>query len=372
MIDTVLTIDIGTTSLKAGFISATGEVVSFYSVKFLFPADRFIAKKWLKGLKKAVAAMQKKIANQEVNIKGIVVSGNGPTLVSRNGLTLRWNEPLDYEMLEISTMKTEESLFLPRIMAFQHIYQKEFNQTNYIFSGPEYLIYQLSGFAVTILPEKRFEGAYWNGIRLKSCGISLQKMPSFVSIGEMCGTLRASVAQELNLPPEIPVFAGGPDFIVALIGTNTLTPGRLCDRCGSSEGYNFCTEKYVFNEHVRTLPSIMPGYWNVSYLIPGSSQMEIEERLEEGKKAINILRQLAKENGLPFPKRVVATGGQTKDLELMKKKSEALGLQFVVSQCADAELLGDACVGWYALGEYSSIIEASFRIIRENTVYGNS
>ena len=41
----------------------------------------------------------------------------------------------------------------------------------------------------------------------------------------------------LNLESGIPVYCGGPDFVAALIGTDTLQKGAICDRCGSSEGY---------------------------------------------------------------------------------------------------------------------------------------
>ena len=37
MIETVLAVDIGTTSLKAGLISENGEVVSFYKTSFSAP-----------------------------------------------------------------------------------------------------------------------------------------------------------------------------------------------------------------------------------------------------------------------------------------------------------------------------------------------
>ncbi len=47
MSETVLCMDIGTTSLKASLITAVGEVVSFCLVPIENPHDLFIASSWI-------------------------------------------------------------------------------------------------------------------------------------------------------------------------------------------------------------------------------------------------------------------------------------------------------------------------------------
>ena len=116
-------------------------------------------------------------------------------------------------------------------------------------------MYALTGNAVTVLPEKRFEPAWWTDDEAARFEIDKKKLPPFVPLGYAAGTLCREYAERLSVPC-IPVFCCGPDFAAALIGTNTLRPGRICDRAGSSEGINLCSDKPVFAEGVRTLPSV--------------------------------------------------------------------------------------------------------------------
>lgn len=365
MIQTVLTVDIGTTSLKAGLVSAAGEVVSSTSYKFKKADDRYIAKQWFHALQIAIDKMNCDFEN-EVTVLGIAVSGNGPTLVCKNGLTFRWNEPVSEESQNLVPSK---SLFLPRIIELKTQFKKDFYGSRTVFSGPEYLIYKLTNRAVTILPEDRYISAYWTNEELKAAKISPEKFPSYVPTGHNCGCLSEFVMEKLGLQKNkeksIPVFAGGPDFIVALIGTNTLKVGKLCDRSGSSEGLNFCIPKPIFSEGLRTLPSVIPGLWNISALIPNSSKLPDSERLKLLMNYISRLRTLAQENEIAFPAEMTVTGGQTKDIGWMKTKSESLNLKLKIGECLDTELIGDACVAWYGLGVYKSLPEAAEKLCIE-------
>lgn len=354
MIDCVLSVDIGTTSLKAAFITADGEVVSFYRDDFSkTPATRsgaFILDDFISVYKALL--MQTINDGLEINVKAIAISGNGPSLVSESGNILVWNEPVD-------EVPGEVSLFLPRILGFKKKYPDAFKTDKYIYSGPEFLIWLLTGTAITILPEKRFESAYWDQALLAKYDIPSEKLPPFVSIGANCGTMQIKGSSLYG----VPVIGVGPDFVAALIGTGTIAEGRLCDRCGSSEGYNLCVSKYISGPGVRSLPSAIPGLWNASVLIPDSYKYAVDERIEKSKQAIETLRKLAQQNNLPFPEKMVATGGQTKDKKLMAKKAEALGIQIQICHCSDAELLGDACVAWTSLGVYKSLQEAADTIV---------
>ena len=361
MIETVLAVDIGTTSLKAGLISENGEVVSFYKTSFSAPQNRFIAEAWFWALKSAVSKLTTS-ADETVSIVAVSISGNGPTLVSDRGLTLCWNEDIAGITALSDNLAGTKSLFIPRINAFKYLFPTEYKNTTYLYSGPEYLISRLTNAACTILPEKRFEGAYWTTDELVKLDFDPTKMPPFLEIGQICGRVTEEAAEFFELPAGIPVFSGGPDFVAALIGTNTLSDGQLCDRSGSSEGFNFCSSKPIYDSRVRTLPSVIPDLWNISVLIPKSSSLDEEERLSAVENAVATLKQVLSENGLELPKVITVTGGQIKDGKYMQKKSQRLGIKLVTKQCSDSELIGDACAAWYGLGKYSSLIEAAGKI----------
>lgn len=266
--------DIGTTSLKAALVSDKGQVLSFSKIEFsslrkLWSKNTYsIARFWLPALQKAIKNIKK-----ELHIQGalccdaVCISGNGPTIVSEDGTTFLWSDYITAQIPPSIPEKYKDSLFLPRLLAFKILYP-EIVESQKIFSGPEYLIWQLSNSQITILPEARYTAAYWTDEDLQF--FSIPSPGPFVPPGFDCGNILPKMAKRLSLSANAKIIAGGPDFTVAMIGTNSLTPGKLCDRAGSSEGINWCTENPVTFPGMRTLPSVIPGLWNASFLIKES------------------------------------------------------------------------------------------------------
>ena len=433
--------DIGTTSLKAALVSDKGQVLSFSKIEFTSTDKSKIALEWFEALKESISALKKNqiesLSENEnlvdsktgtLNIDAICISGNGPTIVSEDGTTLLWNAPVDSSLIpdikkilppELSE-KFSHSLFLPRILAFKNLYKKQFEKQK-IFSGPEYLIWSLSNSQITILPEDRYEAAYWNDQVLTAIGgstannSSLEKnestaincspsMGPFVKPGFNCGTITKEIASQLKISSSAKVIAGGPDFTVALIGTNTLQQGKLCNRAGSSEGLNWCTAKPVFASGIRTLPSVIPGLWNASILSHNSGdriadckqayekennveisfsqyiKLCLEEKDKNGaqilqelsdffKDGISKFRTLSKENNIPLRETVMVTGGQAKNPLWLKHKAECSQINLATCEIPDSELIGDAVLASYGLGLYDSIQEAAEKMVKIKNVF---
>lgn len=433
--------DIGTTSLKAALVSDKGQVLSFSKIEFTSTDKSKIALEWFEALKESISALKKNqiesLSENEnlvdsktgtLNIDAICISGNGPTIVSEDGTTLLWNAPVDSSLIpdikkilppELSE-KFSHSLFLPRILAFKNLYKKQFEKQK-IFSGPEYLIWSLSNSQITILPEDRYEAAYWNDQVLTAIGgsttnksspeknestaiKSLPSMGPFVKPGFNCGTITKEIASQLKISSSTKVIAGGPDFTVALIGTNTLQQGKLCNRAGSSEGLNWCTAKPVFASGIRTLPSVIPGLWNASILSHNSGdriadskqayekennveisfsqyiKLCLEEKDKNGaqilqelsdffKDGISKLRTLSKENNIPLRETVMVTGGQAKNPLWLKHKAECSQINLATCEIPDSELIGDAVLASYGLGLYDSIQEAAEKMVKIKNVF---
>lgn len=433
--------DIGTTSLKAALVSDKGQVLSFSKIEFTSTDKSKIALEWFEALKESISALKKNqiesLSENEnlvdsktgtLNIDAICISGNGPTIVSEDGTTLLWNAPVDSSLIpDIKKILPPElsenfshSLFLPRILAFKNLYKKQFENQK-IFSGPEYLIWRLSNSQITILPEDRYEAAYWNDQVLtaisgstannsspeknESTGINCSpSMGPFVKPGFNCGTITKEIASQLKISSSTKVIAGGPDFTVALIGTNTLQQGKLCNRAGSSEGLNWCTAKPVFASGIRTLPSVIPGLWNASILSHNSGdriadskqayekennveisfsqyiKLCIEEKDKNGaqilqelsdffKDGISKLRTLSKENNIPLRETVMVTGGQAKNPLWLKHKAECSQINLATCEIPDSELIGDAVLASYGLGLYDSIQEAAEKMVKIKNVF---
>ena len=182
------------------------------------------------------------------------------------------------------------------------------------------------------------------------------------------------------------------------MGTATVEPGKICDRSGSSEGINLCAEKPVFKEGFRTLPSAIPGLWNISVIIPESGSIlneykneisllekrelsweeiidySLDDKNSEGyrilcglaysvKNALSALKKLANENDLTFCGTMSVTGGQAKNERWLEKKAFDCNTNLEVCNTPDSELTGNAAVALYGLGLFGSLQEAAKAIV---------
>lgn len=308
-----LAIDVGTTSLKAAFVSAAGEVFSFKRIEY----SKNCAASWTAALREFFPSQ---LAGR---CAAVSVSGNGPTIVAADGTTLPWHARIDCKtaiadglFAKIDIPDEQKKIYAPRLAAFKEKFPDAWNQDQCLYTSSSWL----------------------------------------------CDWIKKNAA-DFGLAPEVPVFDAGPDFLAALVGTATLVPGRLCDRAGSSEGLNLCSPKFFEAPGLRTMPSPAKSLWNVSCLIadPGSSR---KEKVANFQKAFNALKAAAAANGVPFGGRVVVTGGQARDGELLKEKEAAVGATITTAQTADAELLGDAAAAFFRLGKYSSLEEAACGLVR--------
>ena len=384
-------IDIGTTSLKAALISECGfvfasTVVRFSSKEIQNPFE--IANCW----KNSFFEAGKNLEVSNYDLVAICISGNGPTLTSvcdNQTFTLLWNN----NSVSVKNPIQTKSIFLPRLLLLKENFSEIWQNSQVILSGPEFLIYELTNSKVTILPENRFIQAYWQKEELLEYEISDKLLPDYVPLGYKAGFVKSENLEKLNISgsKKIPVFCGGPDFITALIGTNTLSVGKICDRSGSSEGINLCTDKPIQKEGFRNLPSVIPQLFNTSYLLPdtgtrftewkNSSEWKtksyeecikflLQNKNDKGYKIIFEIanevksafekiieqRQLLSEK-IDFP--IICTGGQAKNPLWMQFKSDITNLDLCVTNCPDAELMGNAIIANTQLKNYKTLKEAA-------------
>ncbi len=396
---TVLAVDIGTSSLKAAIIDAEGKVLS--SARCRFPRSGRIPSDWMDALREALTVLK-----SGTNLAAIVISGNGPTLIGvdaagKSGALLMWNDPIDHlagtpitagAASVAGEAPTSKSIFIPRLSAFRTLYPESYEKARWILSGPEYLVFALTGTAVTVLPELRFEQAYWTPEGLAAAGLDGSKLPPFVLQGTVAGTSSGVLFPEL--PQGLPVVSGGPDFTVALIGTGTLSEGKACDRAGTSEGLNICTTARIRHPEVRTLPSVIADLWNAAYLLPETGALFHAYRRSSGQATKSYPLIMAEIEASPiFPASGAAlhsgravvegigfsvrkaievlhratglspeyclSGGQARNEIWNQMKADITGSTFTLTATPDGELMGDAILGFTATGDYSSMAEAA-------------
>ncbi len=427
-----LAIDLGTTSVKGGLFSPTGRCVATASAPL--PLKRHDnplvgeveAGDWL-ACAKVILGILLPGRNK---LDCLVVSGNGPTLLpaDREGKALHaaltWmdrratQEALDAGLA--AGERIDSSFYLPKALWFARHRPDIYERTASFYACPEYLIRLLTGASVTVFPGKGYEALYWKPEWLEDLGLDPGLFPPFVETGSIVGATREDA---LGLPAGIPVVAGGPDFLAALVGTATTTPGRACDRAGTSEGINLCSALGLADRRLLTMPHVIRPLHNISGAVStsgkslewwkessGAAELPWEEFLAAaeatpaGSGGLLFLPYLAGERaplwdsdargafigitlaqGRPQMTRAVVeatalamrdiitvmeeAGAEVKELRATGKpaasafwnqvKADVTGKPLVVPKFGEAELLGGACMAFTALGRYATLAEAA-------------
>jgi xylulokinase len=266
-----LCVDIGTSSLKGGLFDADGTLAAT-GRRNLLPEGRedfqsWDPGRWSSGFKELVSGFS------SCPLAGIVLSGNGPTLVPVDSD----GKPVFSALLWIDGREKkaagQRSLFLPKAAWFMDQRPEEYEKTRWFLPCPEYLAFLLTGERWAVSPSTEFNEYLWTEKSLAFYGLQREKFPPILKPGREMGRVTASAAAEYGLPEGVPVYSGGPDFLMTLLGTGTIKPGRTCDRAGTSEGINYCAEKPHLSNQLRCLPHIVPGLYNVAGILSSTGRL---------------------------------------------------------------------------------------------------
>lgn len=398
-----------------------GEVLSSVHHRIMGPSERaadFQAHRWTDALRRSVPHL---IAGYAVD--AVVLSGNGPTVipVGRDGRPV--GDPLLWLDGRSEPIPGGTSFYLGKIAWFDRHGAAAKQVWKYL-PFPEYLVYWLTGEAVATTPGEEFSRFIWSQDDVARAGISPELLPPFVTIGSVAGHVRSSVGDSLGISKGTPVIAAGSDFLMSLVGTNTLRPGQTCDRAGTSEGINHCSATPINQPALRTLPHVIPGRYNVAGILSSTGllfewfrEISGQKNRDYGDMMLDILN-VADTADIPwfFPSvhrgaawefqrgmfiglgaehdsaalgravvlsigfavreaidilrasecavtRLNACGGQAKNGLWTQMKANIVGVPIEVPAVADAELTGDLCAGMVGIGEASSLEEAADRVV---------
>jgi xylulokinase len=442
----VLAIDVGTTSLKGGLFSPQGELLARAEVPVRL-SDRehplyheADANNWISALGLVTAQLELK---RFPELQAIVVSGNGPTLLPAD----REGRPLDYAMTWMDRRGVEEAgliaevtgeyvdptFFLPKALWVYRHKPRVYRNTRHFLTCPEFMDFFLTGRACTVLPSPQFTRYIWTPEVIEKLGMDPAKFPPFVRPGDKIGEVQRKAEELVGIPALTPVFAGGPDFIMTLLGTATVRPGRACDRAGTSEGINLCAGSPISDRRLMCLPHIVEGFYNISGIIStsgkalewfknitGRQSLDYESLFEDicqvppGSRGLIFLPYLAGERAplwdpyargcfigltarhgrkemtravvesVGFAVRDVievmeenglaleelrVTGGQAKSPLWNQVRADITGHKILVPEVMDSELLGDAIVALFALGRYPTLTAAAEGLVRIRRTY---
>jgi xylulokinase len=285
----ILAVDIGTSNFKAAIFSYDGECAASVSLPLSFNAEggsfEIDPRLWLGAFSECCLRL-----GSLSKVEALVISGNGPTLVPVTGDIPQWPEQaaafsgtaavpparlwLDRRALEEARTVSaaagdfvDAGFFLPKALMIKNREPALYEKTAFFLYCPEYLAYMLTGAARTIFPSEGFERWYWTEEVLATLGLDGGKFPPFVFPGDVIGMLSGGMAERFGFSKAVPVMAGGPDFFVAILGSGAVSPGQVCDRSGTSEGINACTEKKIDDRRLMSYGHPVKPWWNLSGII---------------------------------------------------------------------------------------------------------
>ncbi len=287
----LISVDVGTSNVKAGLFTSDGTLVRQASepVSLLdSTADgryEIDPRAWERNLDRALSALVNSTApdvSGAPEVEAVVVSGNGPTLVPVGAAgealhpAITWMDRRGVSQAVARTAASEvdvdASYFLSKAYWICRERPEIYERTRYFLSCPEYIAYYLCGEAVTILPVASFERYIWTGDAIRALGMDGDRFPPFVAPGAIVGPLKKDIARRTGLREATPVIAGGPDYLMSLLGAGSIRPGVTCDRAGSSEGINLCSKMPVTDRRLLCLPHLVEGYYNISGVISTSGK----------------------------------------------------------------------------------------------------
>lgn len=424
----LLCIDIGTSSVKAACVDRAGQAEALSRERVLFHEAElrdWHADRWLEAIRNLVERMP-----MRAEVSGVVLSGNGPTLVPLDragnevGRVLMWIDGRDIRV------GAHRSFYLPKIAWLRETVPSEFERVERFLSCPEYVAYVLTGEQVMVTPSDEFTEYFWSPEAVSEYGIDPSLLPPFASPGDRVGTVSGPAADKFGISAGIPVFVGGADFLMSLLGTATVIPGRTCDRAGTSEGINACSAAQISDGRVRSLPHVIPGMYNNAGILSSTGRMfewfrdisgqtqvaydvmlrdidhldherdipwffptlrrgaswefsrgifiglgAIHGRVEMGRSVVESIGfsvreaiEILEENGEKIDT-LRACGGQAKNPIWNQMKANITGKRILVPRVEDAEIIGNACVGWLGLGRFNSLAEAAEALVHMKAEY---
>ena len=352
-----LCLDIGTSSLKGAVISSEGKLVSdgriYYSKEVV----------WQQALSELVGKL-----DTSFFIDAVAVSGSGPTFIpleedDSTGAPLLWFEKKEKSLV------SGKSLYLPKLMWLKENQPEKYESAKLFLTMDGYFNYLLTGECAAPIFDDRFIPFFWNKEDAEKNEIDFEKLPALVHTGEKIGTVTKYAEKQFGIKAGIPVFAGGSDFLMAILGTATLEPGQVCDRAGTSEGINYCCaeEKKISDQSIRIMPHITPGCTNISVRIEESSTLINHDKKKFEVSLRNSLQTL--ENTGCKVTSLRMSGGQAINSELNQMRADITGKCVLVPEIEDGELAGCACAAFAGMGLWKSPAHAAESIVRIRQKY---
>lgn len=168
------------------------------------------------------------------------------------------------------------SLMLPKILWVKRNLPEIFDQSRYFLTPNDYLIYKLCGECVTdylnaVKMHYNLKNKCYPEKLLAELGISSNKLPYVVDIGEKVSKINGALASELNLNNDADVVVTSYDAICSFVGSGVSEEGEASDVSGTVTVFRaFSKRKDLLNS---TKVYNVPLYMENAQIVGGSNNL---------------------------------------------------------------------------------------------------
>lgn len=300
-----LAIDLGTQSIRAAIVDQNGLVSSVSQIQqdVNSPFPGWAQQKpqvWWDLTKRAILEVIQKSKVNINSIKGVSTCGqmHGPVGVNKDGeITTDWTQiwcdkrceniceliKKEYNESELATITGNPiTTGWPgaKVRWIKENQPEIYDKTRWFLVPKDFINYQLTGVAATDPSEASgtylydFNTDAYNGYMAKILDIDINKFAPISNSYDVIGNVKEEISKEMGIPVDIPVIAGGGDFIVSLLGLGLVGEGTAVDMTGTSTLFVVHKDKPIVHPLVQNLKHVIEGWIPFTILDTGGLSLK--------------------------------------------------------------------------------------------------
>ncbi|MBW4022323.1 MAG: pentose kinase [Proteobacteria bacterium] len=327
--DLLLAIDVGTGSVRAALLTASGETLGFAAQEHeqIVPQFGWSEQRpadWWGGAVAVIRRVLHGVPDAAARIAAIGACGqmHGTVLIDADGdptldAVPLWNDKRNRAEVDRFLAKQDWRALLPLAgnppsvawWGFKLQWLKTHRPAAYaraavVLAPKDWINFKLTGQLAIDAPEASCTYLYdaerggWSGRLAALLGIDIALLPPIREPQEVLAGVSPSAAAETGLPEGIPVVVGISDYPAALLGSGVSAPGLASDVTGTSTLLTLCTEAPVLDDVITNVRGAGPNWSAFTILDAGGDAMRWARRAFH-EKAYDYERIVALAEGAP-------------------------------------------------------------------------
>jgi sugar (pentulose or hexulose) kinase len=301
----ILAIDLGTQSIRAAIVSKNGEILAVSQIQQQVdsPFPGWAQQKpeiWWDLTKKVIRNVMQKSTIDVRSIKGISSCGqmHGPVGIDEAGnITTEWTQiwmdkrcEVICDIIKKAYNETELAHITGnpittgwpgvKVRWIKDNQPEIYEKTKWFLVPKDFINFKLTGVVATDPSEASGTYLYdhntedYNRQMAEILDIDLNKFAPIFNSYDTIGKIKVENSNELGIPVDTPVIAGGGDFIVSLLGIGLVGEGTAVDITGTSTLFVVHKNKPIIHPSVQNLKHVIDGWIPFTILDTGGLSMK--------------------------------------------------------------------------------------------------